>query len=244
MSEHRPGVPPRSRRPNLKDEVAGHLRDLILSGRLRPGDKINQDGIAAQLGVSKLPVREALITLETEGLVENVARRGAFVAQLTPDDVLDHYAIYGLLSGLAAQRAAANLSEDALDRLAAIIDRMEASEDAKEQEELNFRFHQTINKAGGSRRLISVLRLLSSNLPTRFFEFTTDWPDRAHTDHRQILRALRSRDGDAAAAAMGEHLRGGGEYAARTLRSAGFWSDGQADGRASHGAAAPGASRR
>jgi DNA-binding GntR family transcriptional regulator len=229
------------RRPrhNLKDEVATHLRDLILSGEYRPGQKIDQDQIAEELGLSKLPVREALITLETEGLVENIARRGAFVAALTPDDVIDHYTMYGLLSGMAARRAAANLTEDELADLETVLSKMEASTDPSEQETLNWRFHEILNRAGGSRRLLSVLRLLSRNIPSRFFEVTTDWPDHAHADHRRILDALQHRDGEAACTAMSDHLREGATYAVNMLRSAGFWEDGEdgEDGNGESGAA-------
>lgn len=231
MSDYsRPAVPPRRReRPNLKQEVGVYLRDQILSGALRPGDKIDQDTTAAELGVSKLPVREALITLETEGLVENVARRGSFVSPLVPDDVLDHYAIYGLVAGLAAERAATRLSDEDLEYLERLAHKMETSDHPAEQEELNFQFHQLINKAGSSRRLLSVIRLLANNMPRQFFEFAADWPKRAHQDHRRIIAALRSRDAAAAARATTDHLREGGQYAVRVLREGGLWSDDEAD---------------
>ena len=64
------------RRPNLKQEAAQHVRDMIFSASVRPRERLDQDKIAEQLGISRLPVREALITLEAEGLVENIARRG------------------------------------------------------------------------------------------------------------------------------------------------------------------------
>lgn len=211
--------------PNLKEQVGGHLRELILSGELRPGERIDQDQLADDLGVSKLPVREALIVLESEGLVENVARRGSFVAPLTRDDVRDHYVIYGIVSGLAARRAAQRLSDEALEDLEEIVARMGASEDPVEQEELNFLFHKAINRAGGSRRLTSVLRLLSNTIPAHFFEFTTDWPERAIDDHRHITAALRRRDADEAAELVSEHLRAGGEFAVRMLEEAQFWAD-------------------
>ena len=224
MADARSAADLRRLRPNLKDDVAAHLRERILSGALRPGAKINQDAVAEQLGVSKLPVREALITLEGQGLVDTVARRGAFVAPLTAEDVLDHYAVYGLVSGLAAERAATTISDEALGELETLVQRMEASGSPSEQEELNFAFHRLINRAGGSRRLLSVIRLLAGNIPARYFEFTVDWPERAQRDHREILAALCARDGPAAAAALNDHLRAGGEYAVRMLRDSGFWS--------------------
>lgn len=211
--------------PNLKEQVSSHIRELILSGELRPGQRIDQDELAEDLGVSKLPVREALIVLEGEGLVDNVARRGAFVAPLTREDVRDNYVIYGIVSGLAARRAAERLSDEEIDVIGEIVTRMEQSADPAEQEELNFVFHRTINRAGGSRRLTSVLRLLSNTIPAGFFEFTTDWPERARDDHRRILQALRTRDAEGAAQLISEHLRAGGEFAVRMLEEARFWDE-------------------
>src|SRR5690606_9987065 len=101
-------------RTNLKDEVARYVRDLILSGAVHAGQRIDQDEIAEQVGVSRLPVREALIILEAEGLIVNVARRGSFVAPLSPDDFFDHFEMYGLLAGIAAGRAARSDRQPAL----------------------------------------------------------------------------------------------------------------------------------
>ena len=211
-------------RRNLKDEVAIYIREQIFSGAFKPGEKIDQDGIALELGVSKLPVREALIGLEAEGLVTNLARRGAFVADLTPEDVLDHYAIFGLLAGLAYERASERITEEELAGLEEITSRMEATDDLHEQEDLNARFHRMIHQIGGSRRLKSVLRMLVQSIPRGFYEFTPGWSDQAMRDHRAILKALKERDGEGAARAAQEHLAAGGEAAVAMLRATGFWN--------------------
>lgn len=212
-------------RPNLKDMVAGRLRDLIFTGDLLPGTKVDQEEMAARLGVSKLPVREALIGLENEGLVESIPRRGAFVAHLSREDVRDHYNVFGLVSGLAAERAAVSLSDEELDELEQLAEQMEATTGAEEQEELNFRFHRMINLAGGGRRLRSVIALLGKSIPTRFFVFAEDWPEVAMRDHRRILEALRARDPKAARRAVEEHLRDSATAAVRILEKRGFWQD-------------------
>ena len=203
--------------------VAARLRELIFYGELRPGTKIDQDELAEQLGVSKLPVREALITLETEGIVDNLPRRGAYVAPLSRTDVRDHYNVFGMVSGLAAARAATALSAEQLEALEELAGQMESSDSLSEQEELNFRFHRIINRAGGSRRLRSVLLLLGRSLPTRFFGFTPGWGEVAHRDHREILRAFHARDEQAARSAMEKHLRDSADYAVRILEDVGFW---------------------
>lgn len=224
--EERPGVPrlrPGAIRPNLKDVIADHVRSLILSGALRPGDRIPQDGIAEALAVSRLPVREALIALASEGLIVNEPRRGSFVARLTVEDVLDHFMVVGLLSGVAAERAAGRLSPEQLDELDRLCDAMEAETDPRLQEELNGRFHALINRAGSSLRLRSLLRDLSRSIPSDFFSMPTGWREWGGHDHRRIVAALRSGDGAEAARVSREHLLQAGTIAVDGLRAVGFW---------------------
>src|SRR5438093_2024313 len=100
--------------PSLKDAAAAYLRQQILTGKLTPGTKIDQDEVSEALGMSRLPVREALIELANESLVDAVPRRGAFVARLERADIVDHYRIFGLIAGLAASRAATSLTDEQL----------------------------------------------------------------------------------------------------------------------------------
>ncbi len=216
--------PARRPRPTLKDEVAAHIRERILAGESLPGSKIDLDEISEVMGVSKLPVREALIQLESEGMIESRKHRGSYVAMTTPDDVRDHYHIYGLVCGLAATRAATSMSEQDLDRLESICERMEASDDPAVLQDLNVQFHRQVNRAGSSSRLLAVLRYLANSLPVRFYEFAQGWSHDANRHHREILGYLRVRDGQAAGRAMSEHTRLGSEYAVKLLEERGFWS--------------------
>lgn len=217
---------PRRRRLSLKQEAANHIRDLIFSGRVHAGERLDQDAIAAELDVSRLPIREALITLETEGMVTNVVRRGAFVAALEPEDILDHFRMYGLLSGVAAERVAQRRPADVVERLTTLMQQMRASSDPAQHDELNYQFHRTINRAGGSRRLISVLRILAHNMPSNFFESSTEWEFREQTfaEHERIVQHIREGRGKAAAEALAEHFVHTGEQAVRHLEAVGFWS--------------------
>src|SRR6478609_11377442 len=103
--------------PSRKDAAAAYLREQILTGQLPPGTKIDQDEISEALGISRLPVREALIELAQESLIEAVPRRGAFVARLERADIVDHYRIFGLIAGLAGSRAATSLTHEELAHL-------------------------------------------------------------------------------------------------------------------------------
>lgn len=213
------------RRPNLKAAVADSIRELIFSGALRPGSKIDQDEIAEQLGISKLPVREALITLEGEGLVKSIPRRGAFIAALQREDIQDHFSIYGMVAGLAAERAALFLQSKTIEDLASLVATMEGTSSPEEKEKANFHFHRIINSAGGSLRLIAVLRVLSKSIPTRFFERTPGWAAVAQQHHRAILKALRDQDGAEARRLTEVHLRESGAYAIAYLEERGFWKE-------------------
>ena len=227
MDTHLSDEPTRARRQNLKQDVATYLRDQIFSGVLKPGERIDQDGLAEAVGVSRLPVREALIKLETEGMVVNIPRRGAFVALLEPEDITDHFEMYGVLSGVAAARAASLGSAQLLKDITEISARMRNATDPDEHDRLNFTFHQLINKAGGSRRLISVLRILSDNMPSHFFTSNNEWAfrERAFAEHDQIVAAIKAGDSGGAASAVTNHFRHVGEQAAHSLRSAGFWNN-------------------
>jgi DNA-binding GntR family transcriptional regulator len=213
-------------RSNLKDVVASFVRTLIFSGELRPGVHIDQDWIAEQLGISKLPVREAMLTLGYEGLVEHRPRRGAFVAQLERQDVRDHYHIYGLVSALATRRAAERLGEDDLARLEAILAAMEDDAlGADERERLNFEFHRIINRAGASTRLRSSLRVLANSMPPRFYDFVPGWGEIAQEHHRGIVAAMRAGDAQAAGQIMCQHLEESGDHVVWLLEQSGFWDD-------------------
>jgi len=212
-------------RSNLKTLAAQEIRRRIFAGELRPGTKIDQDAVAGELGISKLPVREALITLDHEGVVEHIARRGAFVAELTRDDIRDQYRVFGLVSGLAAERAAKSLSPESLQGLADLADRAESCADPAEQERLNFDFHRRINHGSDARRLISILRTLGKTVSHGFYEAHEDWPAKACEDHRRIVEALLARSGDRARTAVERHFADGAERAVALLEAQGFWDD-------------------
>ncbi|ONF73698.1 GntR family transcriptional regulator [Amycolatopsis keratiniphila] len=210
-------------RGNLKALAAQEIRRRIFAGELRPGAKIDQEAVAEELGISKLPVREALITLDHEGVVEHIARRGAYVAELTRDDIRDQYRVFGLVSGLAAERAAKSLSSESLQALADLADRAESCVDPAEQERLNFEFHRRINHGSESRRLISILGILGKTVSHGFYEAHEDWPAKAREDHRRIVDALLERSGDRARMAVERHFADGAERAVSLLEAQGFW---------------------
>ena len=213
------------RRPNLADEVAAHIRDGILAGRLKPGQRIDQDAIADELGVSRLPVREALISLDREGLVQTIPRKGSYVSRIDRDDIADHYQIFGQVAGLAAARAVARLDEEGLAHLVELHTRMSEAASLPEQQRLNHEFHRIINRAAGSQRMASMLQLLSRSLPMPYVDFPPEWLDEANRQHKDILDAFKRRDTLAAQRAMEQHIHASARHAIEVLERLDFFED-------------------
>ena len=215
--------PQMRRRGGLPDEVARYVRDLILTGALKPGVKVDQDAIANALDVSRSPIREALIVLGQEGLLDVAPRRGFFVARLTPDDIIDHYELYGVVSGRAAAMAADTLKDEQIAELEAIQKRFVA-DSHEDLSALNDDFHRIIN-AAAPRRTRWLLRLLVRSVPANYYEFADGWDEKAVEHHRKILNAVIERDAEGAQQAMEAHLHESGVAATEALRHQGFWSD-------------------
>jgi DNA-binding GntR family transcriptional regulator len=212
--------------PSLKDTAAAYLREQILTGKLRPGTKVDQDEVSVALGMSRVPVREALIELAQESLIDAVPRRGAYVAVLARTDVIDHYRIFGLIAGLAGSRAATALTDDQLAELRRINESFVAATEPEDKASWNHEFHKMINQAGGSRRLASVLRLLSRSLPVRYFEFVPQWAEISARHHERILSALEARDAHEAQRMLEHHVAESGNLAVDILQEMGYFDRG------------------
>jgi DNA-binding GntR family transcriptional regulator len=208
---------------SLKQIALTEIRRRIFAREIKPGARIEQEPLAEEIGMSKIPVREALSALVAEGLVEMIPRRGAFVVPLSKADIADHYWMLAHISGRAAERAAENLSEESLDELARLIERMEAATDEQERSQANFEFHSLINHAAHSPRILAVLRTLGSPIPLEFYESNTELATEADAEHRDLLDALRSRSGPRARAAMEDHFMQGADKAIEVLAAQGFW---------------------
>lgn len=221
---NRPAADRVRRRGGLADDVAAYVRELILTGVLKPGTKIDQEAICEALDVSRSPVREAIVVLGQEGLLDVTPRRGASVAALTPDDIIDHYALFGTVSGRAAALAAEQLDDDGIVALAEVHRAFQEGPDlsAETLAELNDRFHRIVNGCA-PRRTRWLLGLLVRSVPTDYYEFADGWNAQAVGHHAEILAAIEARDPARAQRAMEHHLHESGVAAAESLRAQGFW---------------------
>ncbi len=203
---------------SLQEIVLHRLRQAIISGALAENQRLVQDTIAASLGVSKPPVREALRTLESEGLVVFRRGRGAFVASLNLSEADELFMIRGLLEGLAARLAAQNATPTQIEELDQVLQQAEAaSGDLQTYLALNRRFHTSLYEASGARLLCRTIASLWPNLE-RYFSVDLARPGRweqANAEHRQILQACAVRDADAAERIMRMHI----EHATASLHS-------------------------
>jgi DNA-binding GntR family transcriptional regulator len=216
---------PRQRRRSMSDEVFDYVRSRIFDGTLKPNQRVPQDAVASALGVSRVPVREALIALEQHGLVASEPHRGTYVVPIRAVDVDDHYRMYGMIQGLAASRAVHSITEPVLDRLAALHEQMCASDDPDRLWDCNYDFHSLINHTGASSRVRAVLRHLSYNFPRELYTLSPGASPEANAGHARILAALRDRNGPAADAASQEHVRLEGENIIAALRRTGVLAD-------------------
>ena len=107
-----------------KDLVVSHVVNLVLTGKLRSGDRIDRNEIANDLGLSRVPVQEAVVQLEHDGILSTQYHRGAYVERFDESVVREHHELYGLLSGIAAARAAADGLPRILDQLSVLIEAM------------------------------------------------------------------------------------------------------------------------
>ncbi len=191
-------------------EAAELIRAAIVEGRLQPGERLKEERLARELGVSRTPVREALLFLEAEGAVVLQPNRGATVRRYTPAEIREAYDLRALLEGHAARRAAERITDEALDALTASCERFEALR-AGEVAELareNHLFHHTILEAAGSERLGSMVRGVVE-LPLvykAFFWYSPEQQRLSAHHHRRLERALRDRDARRAELLMQEHV--------------------------------------
>lgn len=188
--------------PTIAQRVAAALRDRMLGGAFRPGEFIRQEEVALGLGVSRMPVREALMVLANEGFVVRVPRRGFQIPDRSIRDLIELYPILTVLERAAGAASLPKLTaadRSALRRTCAELQRATAAMDAARALELNLDFHRLLASRCGNRRLIDLLETLGREiLQLEFWSF-------ANPDHRAI--ATREHDDILAAVEVGDFDR-------------------------------------
>ena len=204
----------RSRRRSLTDEVRDHIRDGIAEGRYRPGERLREGAIAEFLDVSRTPIREAMRILEAEGLIVIEPWKGITVAKLSRRQISEFYVYRELLEGLAAEMAAALVTDENVEQLDEMLLRLEEGREQSGSDlgSANEEFHQMIVDISGNRFLKQSLGVIDT---AKILIWKPIYPSDkrwniARKEHRKIFNALRARDPEAAKLAAEEHVRNSG----------------------------------
>jgi GntR family transcriptional regulator of gluconate operon len=222
LESFEPGIAPRKA---LWESIVEPMRRAIVLGELPAGLHLEEPALAQKFGVSRIPVREALVRLEHEGLVRVEPRRGAFIVGMTEEDVHDVYELRSLIEGRAARRAATRIGADGLARLEALATQMDEVLRRREpvaMVEPDVQFHREVVAAAGSRQLQAGWERLAGLIGTILsvtdsLHYGTT-PTALH-GHQLIIEALAGRDPERAEREVIEHLAGGERVMREAMRS-------------------------
>jgi len=200
------------KKKTLHQEIADTLRDMIMSGELREGDKIRENELCGLMGISKTPLREALRVLSAEGLIKLIPNRGSYVTVPTFEEIKEMFDVMSVLEGVCARTAAEKMKDRDFLRLEKLHKRLEENfreRDQKAYIQQNNSYHAFVQKLAGNRTLnqivnglrqkILLYRFQSLNLPGRF--------EQSIKEHRALLSAFRDRDSEKAEILMKSHLK-------------------------------------
>jgi DNA-binding GntR family transcriptional regulator len=199
------------KKATLHIQIADALREMIMIGDLKNGDKINENDLCASMGISKTPLREALRVLSAENLIALVPNRGAFVTKPTTAEIKEMFEVMSVLEGFSARAAAEKMTPSDLSHLEELHAGLEEKFNCRDQKEyirINNRYHAFIQELAGNRTLnqivnglrkkILLYRFQSLNLPGRFED--------SIEEHRELLAAFRNRSPQKAERIMKNHL--------------------------------------
>jgi DNA-binding GntR family transcriptional regulator len=196
-------------------DIAERLRGAILDGHFGPGARLPEEQLAKTMGVSRGPVREALVKLEREGLIVIRRNRGAFVAQLSSEDLDEVYSLRVAIERLAVERCVANADESEIDELQGIVDQiaelMARGITPQDAAKLDLSFHDVIYRTGKHRRLYDTWATLKPQIHILLLNRNVafeDFRDLVVPSHQEIVDAIRSRDCERTVAVTMDHLLG------------------------------------
>jgi DNA-binding GntR family transcriptional regulator len=206
MPAHNPTMP-------VRERAYEYLKDSILSGLFTPGERLTEEHLAKQLGISRTPIREALHKLESEGLIKPLATRGFVTSEDSKEDIEELFEIRAVLEGYALRVICGRISEPILARLEEAVGKAEEALGRNSLEEIfrwNTRFHDTLHSLITDRHRLYHQMVTMRQYVLRYRKNTLQYPDggeRTVEGHRRILLALRLRDPDLCERLMREHIQ-------------------------------------
>ena len=195
----------------LRDVVFNTLRQAILTGELKPGERLMEIHLANKLGVSRTPIREAIRKLELEGLVTMIPRRGAEVAQITEKSMNDVLEVRRALDALCAELACERITEEETEQLHRACEAFETAvktKDIKKIARADVQLHDIIVQATGNQRLVQLINNLSEQMYRYRFEYIKDTSQhqRLVEEHRIIYESIVKKDRETASQAARVHI--------------------------------------
>ena len=207
-------------RTSFAQRAAASMREAILSGELRPGSQLVEAEIASEMKISRAPVREAVRTLEEEGLVERIPYKGAFVTNITREDIGEVYSLRAAVEAFSVQLATEKATADDLARLHDIVKQMRAAarqNDLDTVTELDLEFHNAICEIARHKLLLQFWHALEQKI-----RLILAMRHRLHREisevvemHRPLLEAIEKQDSKTASEVMKEHIVTSGEFIVR-----------------------------
>ena len=191
------------RHQTLREKILETIREAILKGHLKPGEKVAEPELAERFGISRTPIREAFRQLESEGYLTVIPRKGAVVAALSERDVQEFYAIKSILEGYAASLAAGNLTEKELERLEAVNQKLRTLSkegDVRYFYRVHNEFHEIFLKAADNKKLNELIHQLGMKFNRlRMASLSVEGRmEISVAEHEKLLEAFRRKDGDMA----------------------------------------------
>lgn len=181
-----------------KDQVVAHIINLVMTGRLRTGDRIDRNEIVRDLGLSRVPIQEAVVQLEHDGILSTRYHRGAFVARFDESTVAEHHELYGIHSGIASARCAANPTPRILAQLEDTVRIMRAARDLKTFQDNCWVFRRAINEEYAGPRLQATIRAGESFAPSDFWTGYTPAKTEFLPTYEDEFAAIHDRDPESA----------------------------------------------
>ena len=209
--------------PSLRERIATHLREAIVSGDLPAKTRLMEPELARRLGVSRTPLREAIRQLEAEGFLSTIPRMGTFVAEVTARDLEDVYAIRAVLEGLAARQAAEQTDGASAGLRTLLTELARKTTDYREYHEASGRFHEAVLTASGNQRLQALYHTLTHQV-ARLRRLSLAVARRSEVslrEHRRIASAILRGRGPEAERLMRSHVEGALAIVRRRIRRQG-----------------------
>ncbi len=213
---------PVERHLTLRERIVDFVKESIIKGGLKPGERVPEPELAERFGISRTPIREAFRQLESEGFITFTPRKGAIVSPITDKDVIEFYAIKGLLEGYAAKMACCKIGEKEIQRMADLNSQMERcadKNDVKNFFKLDNQLHDVFLKLCGNDKLYNFIHTIVQQFE-RFRRTSLSLPGRMQSSvkqHNEIIEAFKKRDVDLVERLVKANAEMGGELLAQEI---------------------------